>query len=82
MLHDGDPIDVLRISRANSKIVAGPFTSEPITPAFAGTEQAGSGDAIRNIVSSALAHARRRILLSRLDGGMPTILAQPGLDIL
>jgi hypothetical protein len=82
MLHDGDPIDVLRISRAGAKVVTGAFTSPSNAQALAGTEQAGSCEALRNIVSSALAPARLRILLSRLESGMPTILAQPGLDIL
>ncbi len=82
MLHDHELIDVLRISRANSKIVAGPFTSRSGGPAFAGLEQAGSGDALCHTVSSVPVPARLRVLPSRFGSGMPTILAQLGLDIL
>jgi len=83
MHHDNEPIDVLRISRANSKILAGPFTGRSIGPAFAETEQAGSGDALRHIVSLATVPAPRlRVLLSALETSMLTVLAQPGLDIL
>jgi hypothetical protein len=83
MHHDNEPIDVLRISRAGAKVVAGPFTGRSIGPAFAETEQAGSGDALRHIVSLATVPAPRlRVLLSALETSMLTVLAQPGLDIL
>ena len=82
MLHDSDPIDVLRISRAGAKLVGGFFTSRSGSPACADAEQAGSGEAPRQIMSSVLAPARLRIMPSRLGIDMPTILAQPGLDIL
>jgi hypothetical protein len=81
-LHFRGPIDVLRISRAGTNMVTGPFTSRLIGPPFEGTEQAGSGDAIRPIVSSALVPvAQLRVLPSALETSVLTVLDQSGLDI-